>query len=456
MEGITALDYILLPFYLWLIYRVAYYYRDKFYPEGHAYRPYFIPGLTAKIFGAIFISMFYWYYYGGGDSYTFFVHSRVINSTFLSAPDTWLRLMTHQADDQNLTDSMALSQMYWYNDVASYTVARVGAFLGLFCFTQYLIINVLVAVISFNGIWLLFICFAQQYTHLIKKIAIAILFMPGPTVWGSGLYKDSLCMFAIGCLCYSAYILFEKKNFRFILIVLLIISILLLVFIKAYIIAMLLPAMILKIILVYKKKTSARFGGRVKFYILLGIMSIGAVFAAKKIISSITITPEDVIETIQHQKDYLLRVSLAQDGSAYNLGDFDPSINGILKMFIPAVNVTLFRPYPWESKSLIQLFNSSESTGVLLLTLYLLFTRNPFKTLKNIYTDPNLIMCLTFTLLFAFIVGVSTYNFGSLSRYKIPCTPFYMLFLMILIFKDKPEAKTLETLEEPALNHPLT
>ena len=439
MEGITALDYILLPFYLWLIYKVAFYYRDKFYPEGHEYRPYFITGLTAKILGAIFIAMFYWYYYGGGDSFNFFYHSQIINSTFFTAPDTWFRLITHHANDRNLKDSMAMSQMYWYNDRPSYTVACIGAFLGLFCFTKYLIISTLVASISFIGTWLLFTYFVKQYPHLIKKIAIAILFMPGPIVWGSGLYKDSFCMFSIGCLCYSTYILFEKRNFKMIQVTLLLLSIYLLVVIKAYIIAMLAPVLILKIILTYKKRASTKPGGSIKFYLLFVIIGIAAFYIGRKAMNSVTVTPEDVIETIEHQKDYLLSVSLAQDGSAYNLGDFDPSVSGILKMFVPAVNVALFRPYPWESKSIIQLFNSAEATGVFLLSLYLLFTRNPFKTIGNIYRDPNLIMCLIFVLLFAFVVGVSTYNFGSLSRYKIPCTPFYMLFLMILTFRKKEE-----------------
>jgi hypothetical protein len=447
MEGITALDYILLPFYLWLIYKVAFYYRDKFYPEGHEYRPYFISGLTAKIVGAIFIAMFYWYYYGGGDSFNFFYHSQIINSTFFTAPDTWLRLITHHANDRNLKDGMAISKMYWYDDRPSYTVACISAFIGMFCATKYLIISVLVASISFIGVWLLFTYFAQQYSHLIKKIAIAILFMPGPIVWGSGLYKDSFCMFSIGCLCYSTYILFEKRNFKMIQIILLLLSIYLLVVIKAYIIAMLAPVLFLKIILTYKKKATTKSGGSIKFYLLFVIIGISALYIGRKAVNSITVTPEDIIETIEHQKDYLLEMSLAQDGSAYDLGDFDPSINGILKMFVPAVNVALFRPYPWESKSLIQLFNSGESTALLLLTLYLILSRNPLKTIKSIYLDPNLIMCLTFALLFAFIVGVSTYNFGSLSRYKIPCTPFYMTFLMVLIFKDKPQKEISGTSE---------
>ena len=36
-------------------------------------------------------------------------------------------------------------------------------------------------------------------------------------------------------------------------------------------------------------------------------------------------------------------------------------------------------------------------------------------------------------LVFAFAVGVSTYNFGTLMRYKIPVLPFYAIFLIIVI-----------------------
>ncbi|MDP9046928.1 MAG: hypothetical protein M3N14_02250, partial [Bacteroidota bacterium] len=105
----------------------------------------------------------------------------------------------------------------------------------------------------------------------------------------------------------------------------------------------------------------------------------------------------------------------------------------------------------WESKSIIQLFSAFESGGILLLTLYLVIKRNIFKTISNIYHDPNLIMCLFFTLVFGFFVGISSYNFGTLSRYKIPCTPFFMLFLLILIFKDRPEKIKIAVIEPDQL-----
>ena len=47
--------------------------------------------------------------------------------------------------------------------------------------------------------------------------------------------------------------------------------------------------------------------------------------------------------------------------------------------------------------------------------------------------DPNLVFCLVFSIIFAFAVGISSYNFGALSRYKIPCLPFYATFCDIII-----------------------
>ncbi|WP_158799232.1 hypothetical protein [Pedobacter sp. L105] len=440
MPEITLLDYLLLPFYLWMIYKMAYYYRDRYYPQGHACRPYFIPGLTVKIAGAVFIGMFYNYYYGGGDTFNYLFHSQLINSTFLESPAAWLRLITHQADESNGIDAKALSAMYWYDDPATYTTSCLGAMIGIFCFTKYLVINIFIAVISFTGMWLMFITFVGQYQKLIKYIAIAVLFMPGPVVWGSGLFKDSFCMFSIGCLIYSFYILFEIRKFKIWLILLSLVSIALLALIKAYILVALFPFLLFKIILVYKKRAALNPRKRVAFYIGFSLFLLVGIFVLKKSVVYLTaFSADNVMETVVRQKDYLLQVSLDQDGSAYDLGDFEPSIGGMSRMIVPAVNVALFRPYLWESRSIIQLFNAMESLGVLLLTFYLLFKRNIFKTLKNIYQDPNLILCFFFTLVFAFFVGISSYNFGTLSRYKIPCTPFYMLFLMILIFKDKAE-----------------
>lgn len=441
MGQITLTDYLLLPLYLWLAFKIAYYYRDKYYPKNHPYHPYFIPALSVKIGGAIFIGLIYNYYYDGGDTFNFFYHSQLINSTLLQSPQSWFMLMTHQVNTSDMIQAKALSEMYWFDDIPAYVTSCLGAFIGLFCFTKYLEINIIVASLSFTSAWLMFTVFAGQYPKLIKYIAIAILFMPGPAVWGSGLFKDSFCIISICGLVYCCYQLFEKRKFTAFCLAFLVVSILMLLVIKAYILILLLPIIVFKIFLVYRKKLEMRYKGSVFYYATLTVVTIAGLLIIRRLARYIqsAVAIEATLETIKHQKDYLLEVSIQQDGSAYDLGDFDPTMASILGKFWPAVNVTLFRPYIWESRSVIQIFNAVESLSMMLLTVYLFVRRNIFRTIKNLLTDANLVMCLLFALSFAFVVGISTYNFGSLSRYKIPCTPFYMLLILILLFKDRPE-----------------
>ena len=438
MADITALDYILLPFYLIIIYKIAFYYRDKYYPLNHPFRNYFIPGLTVKIAGSLFIAFIYGYYYGDGDTFNFFTHAQIINNTLIDSPDTWWRLITHRADINNPEDMVIVQDLWWYDDISSYTTSCLGAIIGLFCFTKYIEINVITASIVFIGMWLMFVRFASQYSNT-KLIALAILFMPGPAVWGSGLFKDSFCIFSVGCLVYSFYILFERKKLKAGLLILSVISIIIIILVKAYILVALVPVLIFKVLLEYRKRIRGNFIKKLVFYTVLLIAGFGIYKGMAVSVDALSkYNTENVLNVVKTQKDYLLSTN-TNEGSFYNLGDFEPTIQGVSKLILPAINVTLFRPYPWEAKSVIQYLNMAESSATLLLTLYVIFTINPLVILKYIYQDSNLIMCLIFTMIFAFFVGISSYNFGALSRYKIPVTPFYITFIAILISKSNEE-----------------
>jgi hypothetical protein len=138
-------------------------------------------------------------------------------------------------------------------------------------------------------------------------------------------------------------------------------------------------------------------------------------------------------------RDYLFRISNEQDGSGYTLGDMDPTLGGMLEKAPAGVNVTLFRPYPWEARKPIVMISAMEAMFFLIFSIAVVFRNNPIRVVQRILADETLQFCIVFTLVFAFAVGISTSNFGSLSRYKIPCMPFYTAFLFILFFPPKEE-----------------
>jgi hypothetical protein len=108
----------------------------------------------------------------------------------------------------------------------------------------------------------------------------------------------------------------------------------------------------------------------------------------------------------------------------------------MITLFPAAVNVTFFRPYLWESKKIIVLFSAIEAFLFLFLTLKIFFKVGIVNVWQTISKDPTIQFCLVFSIIFAFAVGISSYNFGTLSRYKIPCMPFYAIAMVLIYYKN--------------------
>ena len=78
-------DLFITPVFLILVYGLAYYVKP-FVTDKYTGR-YFIPGLSIKIVGAIAVGLIYQFYYGGGDTFTYFhLVSRYIWEAFKESP----------------------------------------------------------------------------------------------------------------------------------------------------------------------------------------------------------------------------------------------------------------------------------------------------------------------------------------------------------------------------------
>ncbi len=442
MEPISILDYVLLPLVIGLVYAFAYRIRDRHYSRNHPWRKYFIAGLSVKIFGAIFNGMLHYYYYGGGDTFNFFFHSRIIDSALDESFIKWVNLLFRLPDYYSLDYYKYTSQMYWYDDTSSYTVAVLGAVLGIFTFKTYLPTAVLFAFISYSGVWAMFRTFAKLYPQLTKHIAIATLFIPTVILWGSAIYKDTICIFGLGWLTHGIFRLMIEKDFSLRNILLTVISFLLIALVKVYILIAFVPALGMWILFNYTKRLklkSVRLVVKSMTVIaIVGLFLVG-MSAFSKSLGAYSL--DKLAYKAEETRQWISYVSELQDGSTYSLGEMSPTLTGMLVKFPQAVNVTLFRPYVWEAKKPIMLLSAFESLLFLFLTLRVLFVVGLKKSWRTISTDPTIQFCLIFSVIFAFAVGVTTYNFGSLSRYKIPCLPFYAIAMILIFYKHFPSDK---------------
>jgi len=83
------------------------------------------------------------------------------------------------------------------------------------------------------------------------------------------------------------------------------------------------------------------------------------------------------------------------------------------------------------------LVSALENTFILLLTLRTLIRIRIVGVFKYFLRHSLLTYSLIFTFFFAFSVGFSTSNFGSLVRYKIPIIPFFVCSLYIIDYLHK-------------------
>ncbi|RMG83734.1 MAG: hypothetical protein D6707_00490 [Bacteroidetes bacterium] len=131
------------------------------------------------------------------------------------------------------------------------------------------------------------------------------------------------------------------------------------------------------------------------------------------------------------------------DASGYSLGeDVELTPGGILKKFIPAVIVGLFRPFLWEVRKVVQLLSAMENFVYLLLFLILFFRLGLWKFYRLIVKNPLIVFSLLYAVIFAFVVGFTSYNFGALVRYKIPLMPFLGAALALMFQYSKVGKKT--------------
>ena len=424
-------DLLLTPLYLGLIYAVAFAVRGQ---VTNIYtRKYFIPALSMKLIGAIALGLIYQFYYGGGDTFNYFIHSSLMYEAFGDSFAVGLKLLTSNGERLPEFAKYTANMFWWQPDSTELVIVRIATVLGMFCFNTYTIVGLFFACISFSGMWAMFMTFAKIRPQVYKQLAIAVFFIPSVFFWGSGLMKDSLCLGALGWLFYAFYQgAIQKKRLLKSVIVGGLAAYLLYVT-KVYILLSFLPP---ALVWVFNENSQRIKNAAVRMIakpFLLGAGALVAVFAMSNLTEGNDSYDVDKIgKKSKITADYLYQVSVQQEGSAYTLGEQDGTIEGMVKLAPQAIIVALFRPFLWEARNPVMLLSALESSFFLFFTLRILFRVGASRFFGSIARTPILVLSFVFALVFGASVGIISNNFGTLVRYKIPLIPFYVAALYIL------------------------
>jgi hypothetical protein len=442
-------DYILPPIYLLVIFFIADLVKKRNIERNSVY-VFYSWGLFAKIIGGVSLSLIYALHYHGGDTTNYFHDSVVMLKLLVKSPEGFSTIMLNNMSIENYSyfdnDTGFLN---YFTDSQAFAVVRFTTIITLVSAQSFMVTTIMISALAYIGIWKLYLLFCELFPKLYKQFALAILFFPSLIFWGSGILKDTYTLACVSWFTYSFYYAFIKKEkvgknmFAILVTALIIISL------KPYIFIALMPGTLIWLT-VLRIKTIQNWFLRVTLAPML-ILLFGAiiylVFANVKSNLDQYSSVESILNKASTtQKDLKMAYNM---GNSFDIGEYDATFTGVMSKAPVAIVAGLFRPFIWEAKNVLMAITGLENLILLGFTVFLLLRVGIFNFFGNISKEPILFFSIIFSLFFAFSVGVSTSNFGSMVRYKIPAIPFFLSALIILnYFYNIEKQKRIEKEEQ--------
>ena len=434
----NSIDFLAIPLVIILIIFIGFLIKKK---QPIDIQPYFFNALLLRILGSLSITLVYQYIYGYGDTFSYYSHTQIISSFRSESFYSWWQIIINSPTDDNVHSLACMDKVLEAGYVSSLVysvpenanVGKIGSLFNIICFDSYPAIAMFFGFFSFIGCWFIFKVFYQFFPEYKKQLALLCLFLPSLWFWGNGILKDPVCLFGLGTIVYNIFIIniHWLKRLLFIALGSAILS-----YTKSYILTALLIALVIAYSIGIFKKLKL-IGKLFSFVVIFGLL--GLFYSRLSILMFDAFT--EMIATSQLFLDSYSSVS--DQGTGSLVTQFDPTPFGFLKlMFQGLVNVFL-RPFPWELRKIIYIFSILEN----LLLYYILFKK--IKVVQKIAPSQKSIIFIQFTILFfiilGIIIGITTFNLGTISRYRVPALPF--LFAGLLGYKIiKANKKTVQNI----------
>ncbi len=262
---------------------------------------------------------------------------------------------------------------------------------------------------AFWGLWLFYRAFRLAVPEGDgHRYALLVLFFPTLVFWPSAIGKEAWEVLCLGAIAYGTARLLEHRRGAYLVLTVGIAG-------AAIVRPNIGLAAVLAIAPAYLFRRgggSARLGNLVKIGGFLIFAVIAALVAAR--------FSKDVGVSVTSGTAVLNKAtkSSAGGGSSISGAGLHPySIIGVL-----------FRPYPFEARSVTSLASSVE--GSLLLAMLVLWRRRVATGVRMLLKNPYLLFCVTYILIF--VAGFSAIaNFGTLARERCQVYPFVLVFLAL-------------------------
>jgi hypothetical protein len=422
-------DLIIAPIILFIAIIFSRIYANTKVENQPEYR-YYTSGLIAKIAGGLGLCIVYLFYYNGGDTIGYFEDSTFLVNMAFKDFKTFLSVLSGNLSRENYSvfDAETGYPSSFWRDKNAYFVVRLITPLTFLTLKSYLGTTILLAWIAYIGIWKMYRIFCSEFPSLRRELAYAILFIPSVLFWGSGILKDTITFSAVCWYTFAFYCFFVRRKFKISHFLQLSVSVFFILAVKPYIFYALIPGSVIWVAFSYIKKIPYKIQKYLMAPLVIAVLSACGYFLLLQMSTSFgKFSIDKAIENA-----VIIQKDLKQNyygGNTFDIGDLDASLEGLMSKAHIAVASGLFRPFIWEARNPVMLLSALEGTVFIFLSLNILMA--PRRFLRMLPDHPLLVYSLIFVLFFAFCVGITTSNFGSLVRYRIPAIPFFVSVLVI-------------------------
>jgi hypothetical protein len=415
---------------IWMVYFMIAFLLMTFYKwtRTETYYRYFLIGFAIKAFGGIAYAYVFNYYYTFGDTFVYNKGAVLLAQTLMDDPVTYLQLLV--SENGNLPP-----ELYMFTERISYSrtaeewfMVKLLSPITLISFQSYLVTTLFMSMISFWGAWKLFLVLRDLLPQKENLAFLAVFLVPSSLFWGSGIMKDTFTLAGINYIIYCLYFSVFKRKFSLPKYIGAMFMGYIVFALKGYIVLAFIPGFLFGINELIKVNITNVMIKRGLGFLLLMVTGI-IIYIGPQLLreASAKYTVESIESRVRGFHSWHTDVG----GSSYSLGEIEYTIPGVLKKVPAGLNVTLFRPYLWEVRNAAVLIGALESTLMIFLALLVLYKLG-FKFMRYIRKQPMMYALLVYCLIFGFVVGFTSYNFGALGRYKIPMISIFAFILLYL------------------------
>ncbi|MBL0309759.1 MAG: hypothetical protein IPP77_08830 [Bacteroidetes bacterium] len=436
-----TIDFLLLPLYLGLFYLIAFQIRKR---NAHdpVYQRNFIRGLNYKMGGALGFSFIYIFYYGNGDAMSFYNAMKPLSKLAFSQPDRYFSFMTSWNELYPPECAYQANRMvvaYILRGTASLTVIRLGSIISILSLNSFIVCNIMFGFVSYLFVWRAFRLFVSLYPKLEKDFVIAFLMVPSVVFWGSGVGKDSIMLGSIMlffCTYYDLVIRKRKiiRNLFMLMIVVYIIS-----QIRGFLVYTIAPGLLLMTAVYYRNLFKSAVVRFVALPVFIGIGLVGSLVFVERFGNMVeSYSMESLQKKAEGFHSWHTTLGETQGGSFYSLGDdVDYSVAGIMRKAPLALAITLFGPFVWQIKNVVMLVSGIESLIFLYYFSTVFINIRVYRAFSVLSKDHIVMFCILFIVAIGIAVGMTSFNYGALVRYKIPILPFFVVLISVTRYRIK-------------------